>query len=148
MDKYIKYITIILYILLAILVGEFIEHIYGVSVINDGITLYALILVCITECIVLETLDISGQKARDSVVPEKYKSTALYKLYLYILYKVQEQGVKIIHADKYFPSTKQCCRCKTLNNVGASKTYTCSYCGITIDRDYNAAINLYMLNIL
>lgn len=47
MDKYIKYITIILYILLAILVGEFIEHIYGASVINDGITLYVLILVCI-----------------------------------------------------------------------------------------------------
>lgn len=96
-----------------------------------------------TECIVLETLDISEQKARDSVVPEKYKSTALYKLYSYILYKAQEQGVKIIHADKYFPSTKQCYRCKALNNAGASKIYTCSHCGITIDRDYNAAINLY-----
>lgn len=41
MGKYIKYI--------AILIGEFIEHIYGASVITDGITLYALILACITE---------------------------------------------------------------------------------------------------
>ena len=49
MGKYIKYIAIILYILLAILIGEFIEHIYGASVITDGITLYALILACITE---------------------------------------------------------------------------------------------------
>ncbi len=94
------------------------------------------------EEIVLETLDISEQKDRHGILPEKYKTTALYKFYSYIVYKAQQHGIDIILADKYYPSTKMCHRCKRLNNIGGDKTYRCS-CGLVIDRDINASINLY-----
>lgn len=92
--------------------------------------------------IVMETLDISAMRSRSSIVPEKYKSTALYKFFTYIQYKAERNGTKVILADKYFPSTKQCCCCGVLNDVGASKVYRCS-CGLVIDRDINASVNLY-----
>lgn len=93
--------------------------------------------------IVMETLDISETKEGHSVVPGKYKVTALYKFFTYIKYKAELNGTKVILADKYYPSTKQCHRCKTINIIGASKIYRCKYCGLVMDRDINASINLY-----
>ncbi len=46
--------------------------------------------------------------------------------------------------DRYFPSTKQCSGCGHVKKRMPLKyrTYTCCYCGLVIDRDLNAAINL------
>lgn len=93
--------------------------------------------------IIFETLDISEQKAKDNILPNRYKLTALYQFYIFIIYKAEELGIQIIRADKYYPSTKRCCKCGAINEVGVSKVYTCKNCNLKIDRDINASINLY-----
>ena len=47
--------------------------------------------------------------------------------------------------DEYMTS-KTCCNCKNIKyNLKAEKTYICSECNLVIDRDINAAINIYLL---
>lgn len=65
-----------------------------------------------------------------------------------ITYKCEQQGIDLVFADRFFPSSKMCSCC---GNVKKSlklsdRTYHCDSCGETIDRDLNAAINLAMYN--
>jgi len=47
--------------------------------------------------------------------------------------------------DEYMTS-KTCCNCKNIKqNLKGEKTYNCSECNLVIDRDINAAINIYLL---
>ncbi len=52
---------------------------------------------------------------------------------------------QIILADVYYPSSKLCCRCGAKNNniTVFKRTFYCEKCGLEIDRDLNAAANLY-----
>lgn len=57
-------------------------------------------------------------------------------------YKCEEKGVKLIKADRFFPSTKMCSSCGSIQKMDLSKrTYDCD-CGFSLDRDLNASINL------
>ncbi|GAU75444.1 RNA-guided endonuclease TnpB family protein [Fusibacter sp. 3D3] len=59
-------------------------------------------------------------------------------------YKLMEQGKHLVKIDKWFPSSKKCSVCgivkKTL--LLSERTYHCEDCGMTMDRDYNASINI------
>ena len=59
-------------------------------------------------------------------------------------YKLSEQGKQLIKVDKWFPSSKKCSECgevkKTL--LLSERTYHCEACGMILDRDYNASINI------
>ena len=59
-------------------------------------------------------------------------------------YKLEEMGKQIVFADKFFPSTKQCSSCGNKKNEMplSERTYECESCGLEIDRDLNAALNL------
>ena len=47
-------------------------------------------------------------------------------------------------ADQWFPSSKRCSKCGHIKSdlTLKDRTYKCNECGLTIDRDLNAAINL------
>ncbi|PKM70277.1 MAG: transposase, partial [Firmicutes bacterium HGW-Firmicutes-18] len=59
-------------------------------------------------------------------------------------YKLREQGKQLIKIDRWYPSSKRCSVCgKTKKTLLLSeRTYHCENCGITLDRDHNAAINI------
>jgi putative transposase len=61
-------------------------------------------------------------------------------------YKTAWQGESLLFADRWFPSTKMCSRCGNIKeNMDLSeRIYVCenSACGLVIDRDVNAALNL------
>ena len=60
----------------------------------------------------------------------------------FLAYKLQEQGKQLVKVDGWFPSTKMCSNCGNRKDMLLSeRTYECS-CGLTISRDYNAAINI------
>ena len=61
-----------------------------------------------------------------------------------LIYKMQEQGKKVITIDKWFPSSKACHHCRYINsNLSLSdRAWTCPSCGEHLDRDINAAINI------
>ena len=58
-------------------------------------------------------------------------------------YKTRWYGSKLVKADRFFPSTKTCSKCGTvkLEMSLAQRTFHCE-CGLVMDRDLNAAINL------
>ena len=57
-------------------------------------------------------------------------------------YKAIWYGSRVLVADKFYPSTRMCSKCGALNDVPLStRIFTC-VCGLTMDRDLNAAMNL------
>ena len=53
------------------------------------------------------------------------------------------KDVKIVIADKYYPSTKKCSCCGNIKNMEIQdRVYVCDCCNVIINRDLNAAINL------
>jgi putative transposase len=61
-----------------------------------------------------------------------------------LAYKQAWHGGQIMVADRWFPSTRTCSRCGLVKQqIGlAERTFRCDRCGLTIDRDRNAAANL------
>ena len=51
---------------------------------------------------------------------------------------------ELILADKWFASSKKCSRCGNIKSELklSDRIYKCNKCGLEIDRDINAAINL------
>jgi putative transposase len=59
-------------------------------------------------------------------------------------YKCEWYGRTLIQIDKFFPSSKLCSNCGNIKNdlKLSNRVYNCSACGRTIDRDYNASLNI------
>jgi putative transposase len=59
-------------------------------------------------------------------------------------YKARMTAVKIVRADRFYPSSKTCCRCECRKDKLSlsERVFRCEHCGLEIDRDVNAAINL------
>lgn len=57
-------------------------------------------------------------------------------------YKTKLHGKTLVQADRFFPSTQLCSACGAKQKMPLSvRTYRCS-CGMEMDRDVNAALNL------
>ena len=58
--------------------------------------------------------------------------------------KAEVRGIPVTEADAFYASSKTCSRCghKKKDLSLADRTYHCSECGLSLDRDLNAAINL------
>ncbi|MDP9210172.1 MAG: transposase, partial [Actinomycetota bacterium] len=59
-------------------------------------------------------------------------------------YKAAWFGAELVVANRWFPSTKTCSGCGKANQQMrlAERVFRCHSCGLVIDRDHNAAINL------
>ena len=60
-----------------------------------------------------------------------------------LTYKLEEQGKKLVKIDRFFPSSKKCCKCGSVKKELklSERIYRCN-CGNVMDRDKNAAINI------
>jgi putative transposase len=61
-----------------------------------------------------------------------------------LAYKTSWSGSRLVVADQWFPSGKRCSGCGfTVTELPlATRVFTCSACGLVLDRDANAARNL------
>jgi putative transposase len=61
-----------------------------------------------------------------------------------LAYKCQWNGIELVKADRWFASSKTCSGCGNKKDVLklSEREYNCEECGLSIDRDLNAAINL------
>lgn len=92
--------------------------------------------------IVMETLNITGMMKNKHLV-KAIQNQKLYEFKRQIMYKCERNGIEFVEASMWFPSSKRCSYCgKVKTDLKLSeRTYTCE-CGLSIDRDLNAAINL------
>jgi putative transposase len=68
----------------------------------------------------------------------------LYEFRRQLTYRAKWYGCQVFVAERYYPSTKRCSHCgqvKADMDLG-QRTYVCDVCGMLMDRDLNAAINL------
>lgn len=57
-------------------------------------------------------------------------------------YKAAMTGCEVIVVDRFYPSSKTCSACGSINKLSlAQRVFVCA-CGLTIDRDLNAAKNI------
>jgi len=96
--------------------------------------------------IVLENLNVRGM-LKNHHLAQSIADVGLYEFRRQLAYKGQWYNCAILLADRFFPSSKQCSRCGTVkDSLGlGQRTYHCENCGLMIDRDWNAAINLAQL---
>ena len=59
-------------------------------------------------------------------------------------YKAAWRGAALVVADRFFPSSRCCSACNTIQDEMplSVRSWTCPVCHTTHDRDLNAAINL------
>ena len=67
---------------------------------------------------------------------------ALYDSMQIIENKLTANGIPVYHVPTDYPSTQTCSRCGHRYKIGDTDIYRCPNCGLVINRDYNAALNL------
>ena len=96
--------------------------------------------------IVLEDLNVTGMM-KNKHLSEKIAKAKFYELRRQFEYKSERKGIKLIFADRWYPSSKlcSCCGHKKEKLSLSERLYVCDECGIEIDRDFNASLNLQKL---
>lgn len=92
--------------------------------------------------VVMETLNIKGMM-KNRHLSKAIAEQCLYEFKRQIQYKCKKYGIEFVEADKWFLSSKTCSCCGAIKKDLKLKdrVYQCS-CGLKIDRDLNASINL------
>lgn len=92
--------------------------------------------------ICIEDLNVSGM-IKNRHMSRAVQDQGFYEFRRQLEYKCNEKGIKLIVADRFFPSSKLCSCCGTIKQdlKLSDRIYKCD-CGNIIDRDYNASLNL------
>ena len=90
----------------------------------------------------LEDLNLQGMKA---LWGRKVSDLGFADFVVKLKYIASRKGVKLKFIDKWYPSSKTCSACGTVNKTLnlRDRTWQCCNCGAIHDRDRNAAINIY-----
>jgi len=99
------------------------------------------------DVICVESLDVKGMlKKSNSGLTRNLSDASMSEFLRQIKYKSAWSGVELVEADRFFPSSKTCSSCGQVKKVLplSQRVFKCK-CGLQIDRDLNAAINLKKL---
>jgi putative transposase len=93
--------------------------------------------------VVVEDLNAAGMLANRRLA-RAISDASFGELRRQLEYKAAWYGTELTVADRWFPSSKTCSGCGTVKGdlTLADRTYACAACGLGLDRDVNAAINL------
>jgi len=98
--------------------------------------------------IVIEDLCVSGMM-KNRRLARAIADVGMYMFKRQLEYKCQWYGSNLYIAPRVFPSSKRCSACghkkKTLSL--SEREYECEECGLKIDRDLNAALNLVTVSL-
>lgn len=93
--------------------------------------------------IVMESLNVS-EMMKNKHLSKAIQQQKFYEFKRQIEYKSKLNGIEFIQVDKFYPSSKTCSCCGNIKKdlKLSDRMYKCDVCGLVIDRDYNASINL------
>ncbi|MFI6731999.1 IS607 family element RNA-guided endonuclease TnpB [Nonomuraea sp. NPDC050451] len=96
--------------------------------------------------IVIEDLNVAGM-LRNRRLARAVADAGFGEIRRQLTYKTKWNGGSLIVADRWYPSSKTCSGCGAVKAKLPLRvrTYVCAFCGLRIDRDRNAAINLASL---
>ena len=92
--------------------------------------------------VVIEDLNVKGMM-KNKHLSDAIRKQGFYEFRRQLGYKCKFRGIELVVADRFYPSSKTCSQCGKINKDLKLKdrVYSCS-CGLSIDRDLNACINL------
>ncbi len=126
-------------------------HAHAAAVRRDALHKATTLLTRHHQVITVETLNASGMRsaggARKRGLNRALSDAALAEVRRMLTYKTRWYGSMLVEADPYFPSSKTCSGCgrRKPSLTLADRIYQCDHCGLRIDRDLNAAVNLARL---
>ena len=96
--------------------------------------------------ITIEDLNVSGM-LKNKHLSKSIQEQCFYRFREILTYKAERAGIKLVIADRFYPSSKLCSHCGSIkHNLKLSdRTFKCNSCGLEIDRDLNLHLNLYRL---
>jgi putative transposase len=91
----------------------------------------------------MEDLNAEGM-GRNHCLAKALKDAAFSELRRQVEYKTSWKGGRVVLADRFYPSSKKCSGCKEVKEYLdlSERIFKCDSCGLVIDRDLNAALNL------
>ena len=102
--------------------------------------------------IVLEDIHVKEMSNKESRMDKDYKEklaskniteASMRKFRTMLINRINKYETAIVIADKYYASSQTCSCCGNKQEMKVDKrTYKCEKCGLILDRDLNAAINL------
>ena len=94
------------------------------------------------KAIVLEDLNVAGMR-KNKHLSHAIQSASISEFKQMLINKAEKFGIQVILADRFYPSSQICSSCGNKRSIKLSeRTYKCPICGLEIDRDFNASINL------
>ena len=98
-------------------------------------------LVSENDVICVEDLNVAGM-LKNRKLSKAVADVGIFELNRQIEYKAEWYGKQVVKISRWFPSTKTCSSCGNIRIMKLSqRVYECE-CGLIIDRDLNAAINI------
>lgn len=93
--------------------------------------------------ICIEDLNVAGM-VKNHHLAKAVSDASFSELRRQLEYKTAKTGAKLHVIDRWYPSSKTCSNCGSVKTKLSLKkrTYKCEHCGLVIDRDLNAAINI------
>jgi putative transposase len=84
-----------------------------------------------------------------NMMKDKHRSKSIKdanwgKFIIYMKHKCADNGIEFVQVPTFYPSSKTCSNCGTVKRdlKAGDRVYICPTCGLRIDRDENAALNL------
>ncbi|MCI6906812.1 MAG: transposase [Succinatimonas sp.] len=113
---------------------------------NDYNQKISTVLASFYQYIAIESINLKGL-LKNHCIAKSISDASFGKLKKLIKDKITHQGGTVVEADQFYPSSKTCSACGYIKNdlTLEDRTYICPKCGLKIDRDKNAAINLLHL---
>ena len=93
--------------------------------------------------VIMEDLNVKNMM-KNKHLSQSISEQCFYKFTSTMKYKCEWNGIEFIQVDRFYPSSKTCSGCGNVKKdlKLSDRTYICSECGLVIDRDLNASINL------
>lgn len=89
--------------------------------------------------VVVEDLTLKGMHCGPKNIRSGMQKSCMYETLRQLRYK----AINLVVSDRWFPSTQLCSSCGRRQKLTLEqRVYKCPECGLSIDRDLNAAINL------
>ena len=88
--------------------------------------------------------DFAFEGAKNLDINRSLYRVGCYEFKLRLEQKAAEAGCQVNYVERFTPTSKTCSCCGNVQKVSLSdRTYKCPQCGLVMDRDLNAAINVY-----
>ncbi|MGH3829018.1 MAG: IS607 family element RNA-guided endonuclease TnpB [Pseudonocardiaceae bacterium] len=113
---------------------------------RDGLHKLTTRLVRSHDVVVVEDLNVAGM-IRNHHLARHISGLGIAELRRQLDYKTRDAGVRLVVADRWYPSSKTCSACGAVKTklTLAQREFVCESCGTRLDRDHNAARNLAAL---